>query len=110
MQKRVYCFICGNVKENDNQKSGLFCVPKDKLEEWKRAIGNNELKQTSRLCEVHFKDEDVVRGKSIDGKFYFNKNWRLSPNALPKLLVSKYMLYYRFAMFSSSYLNILQHS
>ena len=92
-QKRVYCFICGHVKENDNQKSGFLSVPNDKLEDWKLAIGNNELKQTSRLCEIHFKNADVVRGKSINRKFYLNKHWRLTHNALPKVLVSKYILY-----------------
>ena len=86
--KRIYCFICGNVKENGG-KFALFSVPKDKLEEWKIAIGNNDVKQTSRLCDAHFDDEDIIKGKEIGGMFYsFDKSWRLKKLAIPKLLIS----------------------
>ena len=86
--KRIYCFICGNVKEN-GEKFALFGVPKDKLEEWRIAIGNNDLKQTSKLCDAHFDDEDIIKGKEIGGMFYsYGKSWRLKRFSIPKLFIS----------------------
>ena len=42
--KRIYCFNCGSVQENEREKFGLFSVPKGKLEEWTVAIGSYKLK------------------------------------------------------------------
>ncbi len=87
--KRIYCFICGNVKENEGEKFSLFGVPKDKLEEWRVAISSNQLKKTSKLCDAHFSGEDIIKGSIIGGQLYLNdKYWRLRKNAIPKLFIS----------------------
>jgi hypothetical protein len=86
--KRIYCFICGSVQEKEGEKCSLFCVPKGKLEEWAVAIGSNKLKQMSRLCDAHFLEEDIIKGKLILGKFFPDKNWHLKKDAVPKLLLS----------------------
>ena len=86
--KRIYCFICGSVQEKEGEKCSLFCVQKGKLEEWAVAIGSNKLKQMSRLCDAHFLEEDIIKGKLILRKFFPDKNWHLKKDAVPKLLLS----------------------
>ena len=88
--RRIYCFICGNVKEND-QKVALFSVPKNSLEEWRAAIGNNSLKVASKLCDVHFNRQAIIKGQVIGGSFFPYLNiWKLEKDALPTLLLGNY--------------------
>jgi hypothetical protein len=48
---------------------------KRKLEEWTVAIGNwfFQLKQTLRLCEDLFLDEELIKGKIIGGMVFSTK-------------------------------------
>jgi hypothetical protein len=88
--RRIFCFICGNFKETD-KKVALFSVPKNKLDEWKAAIGNSSLKATSKLCDVHFNSQAIIKGKVIGGGFFpYVKLWKLEKDALPTLLLGDY--------------------
>ncbi len=82
------CFICGSEieKENakDNVKFGSFKVPLSKIAEWQSVILRPGLKSSSRLCDRHFDEEDIVKGKTIQNVFYPNSIWKLKPDAIPK--------------------------
>jgi hypothetical protein len=56
------------------------------------AIGSNKLKQMSRLCDAHFLEEDIIKGKLMVGSFYPEK-WHLRKNAVRKLLLSNNLLF-----------------
>ena len=88
--KRIYCFICGNVKGKEEENCSLFRVPKDKLEQWRLAIGSDKLQQTSRLCDAHFLEVDVIKGKMILGSFFPEKH-HLKKDVVPKLLLGNEM-------------------
>ena len=92
MQKRIYCFICGSVKENE-RKTALFGVPKDKLDIWRSAISNNQLKSSSKLCDAHFDDDVIIEGKVIGETFFPNeKYWKLQKGAIPTLFIGDFLL------------------
>jgi hypothetical protein len=90
--KKFSCSICGNLYENENRTIGLFSVPKTKLHIWQSAIP--ELKQTSRLCDSHFDEKDIVKGYFISQTFIPNDRWRLHPSALPKHFLGMYLFLY----------------
>ena len=80
--KRFYCFICGCIYEDENRTVGLFSVPKNKLTKWENIIPG--LKQTSRLCDIHFGNEVIVKGTRIREDFYPAERWKLTSEALPR--------------------------
>ena len=80
--KKFYCFICGTIYEDENRTVGLFAVPKKKFTIWEEIIP--ELKQNSRLCDVHFDETDIVKGVRIGQDFYPAERWRLTSSAFPK--------------------------
>ena len=62
---------CGDIKQKENgPKVSLFHVPKNRLDEWRHAIGNNKLKSTSRLCDARFSSHAFIKGKTIGGHFF----------------------------------------
>jgi hypothetical protein len=67
----------------------VFDVSKGMLEEWRLAIGNTEFKKSSKLCDTHFLEEDIIKGKVIGGQFFHSKLWRLRKDAVPKLFLSR---------------------
>jgi len=94
--RRICCFICGNLNEN-GKKVSLFSVPKNRLDEWRHATGNNELKSTSRLCGAHFSSHAIIKGKTIGGTFFpYEKRTELQIGALPTLFLGKYILIFKF--------------
>lgn len=76
------CFICGVIREDENQKIGLFGVPKNELTSWQSIIP--KLKRTSKLCEKHFDKSDVIKGITIYHDFHPAERWRLFHKAFPK--------------------------
>ncbi|XP_034946426.1 uncharacterized protein [Chelonus insularis] len=70
------------------RKRTLFQVPKCHIRRqlWVNAL-QQELKDSDRVCELHFLDEYIVKGKSvlINGESIFieNERWHLTDNAIP---------------------------
>lgn len=93
------CFVPNcNTGFPGHQKSGekiaLFAPPKDEAEfkQWDQAIPrkDTQLKPSSRICSLHFQEDDVIKGrvlKTKDGKeiFYPWNNWSLKEKAIPRL-------------------------
>ncbi len=81
---RITCHICGTFLQKENEKVGQFKVGLNKLKKWKEKVPN--LVETSILCDHHFKEEDVIKGKMILGVFHPHKNWTLKSSAPPEIL------------------------
>ena len=80
-----YCFICGRVSINTEIKDiSVFGCPKDKLESWQAVIPKAGLEYKHRLCSIHFDEEDILKGRTIQNVFYPYKWWTLRKNAVPK--------------------------
>ena len=73
-KKRDYrCFVPGCNTQYKNSKLSIFSAPKDesRLEKWKKVIpGSEELTTKSSICELHFKEDFILRNyvHTIDGK------------------------------------------
>ncbi|XP_046443644.1 uncharacterized protein LOC124193721 [Daphnia pulex] len=79
------CFICGTF-EIENKKFAAFGVTFERFSEWKDKVKG--LKIGSKLCQVHFDSEDIIKGKYIFNQFYPLKVYRLSKDAIPKHFLS----------------------
>lgn len=88
------------MKENEGKRFAYFAVPKGKLEDLRLAISNNQLKQTSRLCDTVFLEDDLNKGKVIEGKCLNSKLWRLQKDAIPKLFLSNSNVFVLHLLFS----------
>ncbi len=85
--RRNCCFICGDLKENGGKVS-LFSFPRNRQDEWRHTIGNNELKSGSVLCDAHFSSHAIIKGKMIGETFFpYEKRTELQKGALPTLLL-----------------------
>jgi hypothetical protein len=62
----------------------LFGVPTNSLNAWQDLMPNVKLHKTSRLCNRHFDDSDIVKGCNILGVFHPFKHWRLNEGSNPK--------------------------
>ena len=84
--KRVnkHCFICSSKVDKDNARFGLFKVPPLKIAQWQSVILRAGLKSSSKLCDRHFDEQDIVKGKTVQNVFYPYTKWRLNPDAIPK--------------------------
>jgi hypothetical protein len=49
---------------------------------WKSILP--ELKETSRLCDIHFEETDIVKGFKNGEDFHHLQRWRLIQSAIPK--------------------------
>ena len=63
-------------KEN---RVATFSSKGAQLESWRKATGL-QLSNKLRICFKHFEDDLVVRGRTVCGKFYSYKHWRLQQN------------------------------
>lgn len=77
-----------------SEKVALFAPPTDSelFKQWCLVIPRKDavLKPSSRVCSRHFSDDDVVKGRWLQGKegqdiFYPWKNWCLKKDAIPRL-------------------------
>ena len=92
MPKR--CFIAGcytGVKGKENISATFFSVPSGHFEDWKRLIPKDGLVKNSHLCYRHFDDADIIKGRTIGGRWY-SLQWRLRTGALPKYFLGCYFL------------------
>ena len=73
-------------------KVAFFKPPKDSelLKKWNQAIPrqDSDLKMSSRVCSSHFEDDDVLKGRWLEGKdgkqiFYSWNNWILKDGGIP---------------------------
>ncbi|XP_045024865.1 uncharacterized protein LOC123469721 isoform X2 [Daphnia magna] len=87
LPKKMSCFICGNIYQDENRRVGLFHVPKKNFSSWKFVLP--ELLEKSRLCDIHFDKCDVLKGITVGKDFYPYDRWRLLPSAIPKHLLVK---------------------
>ncbi|XP_011179909.1 uncharacterized protein LOC105210570 isoform X2 [Zeugodacus cucurbitae] len=88
----VYCSVPGCEKFNKDQiKRFMFSFPKrkDLLEKWLEAIPSlsQPVKSSWRICQYHFKPEDILQAFShtIGGEVYLieRERPRLKPNVVP---------------------------
>lgn len=70
MVKRCFIENCYTGKDKENDLAIFFRIPKHRLEEWRGILPKMGLLDSSRLCWRHFDEEDIIKGKSILGKFY----------------------------------------
>lgn len=54
---------CKSGLQSCKDKLSFFTVPKNKLEQWKKAIdfGRRALTSRDTICEKHFKESDIIR-------------------------------------------------
>ena len=82
------CFICGRFGYGkENSTVFIFKVTEKNLEEWQKMILKKWLKVGSLLCERHFDDQDIIKGKIILDGFYPFTQRRQSETAVPKHLL-----------------------
>jgi hypothetical protein len=62
----------------------LFKVPSNSLHVWQELVPNVKLHKTSKLCNRHFDDSDILKGYNILGVFHPFKSWRLRVGSNPK--------------------------
>jgi hypothetical protein len=86
---RKFCSICGDFYEDD-EKISTFSVRKEWLELTQiKALNKSLTAPTARICSRHFEDEDILKGRIIQDKFYPYLKWTLVKHAIPKLLLGK---------------------
>ena len=78
------CFIkgCRTGSGKQNGPATFFSPPKSNFAKWASIIPKKGLVQKSRLCWKHFREEDIIKGKTILGKF-FPHRWKLRDGAVP---------------------------
>ncbi|XP_057378098.1 bromodomain and WD repeat-containing protein 3-like [Daphnia carinata] len=85
---------CSNGQKGSPVKHTLFWVPKDyqQRKKWENIIPRKgQLKQTHRVCALHFHDQDIIKGKTviINGKKDFYQchpmQWKLREGAIPRI-------------------------
>lgn len=87
---RKFCSICGDFYERDYEKISTFSVRKEWLELTEiKALNKNLTAPTARICSRHFVDQDILKGRVIQDRFYPYLKWNLTKNAIPKLLLGK---------------------
>ncbi|XP_045032126.1 uncharacterized protein LOC123474666 isoform X2 [Daphnia magna] len=71
---------------NDENRESytLFRVPSNSFNTWQELMPNVKLQKTSRLCNRHFDDSDIVKGYDILGLFHPFTHWRLRAGSNPK--------------------------
>lgn len=69
---------------------GQFLPPKKAIEKWRTVITKMGLKESSSICLRHFDEEDISKGRIIEG-VYLNhyKRWRLREGAMPLHFLAK---------------------
>lgn len=50
-----------DMSKKTKEKVSQFSLLKGKLKEWTVEIGNKQLRQTSRLSDAHFLDENIIK-------------------------------------------------
>ncbi len=86
IRKHWRCSICGIIYECENRRVAIFTVPKKKFASWQLLIPT--LKQTSRLCDKHFDETDILKGLTVGQDFHPAERWRLTYSAFPKHFLS----------------------
>jgi hypothetical protein len=94
--KKLTCAICGNVYEDGSRKIGVFSVPKNMFSRGNQSF---KLKETARLCDIHFEESDIVKGFKNGQNCHPLKNWRLLCQLFQNLSwVTLQMYYSQFTM------------
>ncbi|XP_066590702.1 uncharacterized protein [Prorops nasuta] len=88
------CCCYPNCKRDKNQIRSLFKVPKnsERRNEWRLAMGYTSLCNNNYVCELHFKEDDILRSyKTLmpDGSYNIIEKARprLSPTSVPIKIV-----------------------
>lgn len=89
------CFIanCSTKPDGENGRVSFFRPPKNFFKQWEDVIPKKGLCPSSRLCSLHFDDNDIIKGRMIGDTFFEQKLWRLKTGALPKHLLGILILY-----------------
>lgn len=88
------CFIadCSSKRDGENGRVAFFGPPKKFFKQWGDIIPKKGLLPGSRLCSLHFDDDDIIKGKLIGDVFYEQQLWRLKTGALPKHFLGIYIV------------------
>jgi hypothetical protein len=96
------CYVvgCKSGYASCKEKAHFF-KPKDlkTVKLWEKSIGRKDLKLTIKhsVCHKHFEDADIIREKALEGKngpmVYELSRWKLTDEALPKLLTGRFLNY-----------------
>ncbi|XP_046637709.1 uncharacterized protein LOC124316017 [Daphnia pulicaria] len=87
----VKCFVvgCKTGYKSNKEKVGCFKVPKDEklLTLWQKLIprGDKTLSSNDHVCSKHFKEEYIIKTKTILDQAYPLKIWKLTAQAVPTL-------------------------
>jgi hypothetical protein len=98
----VKCFVvgCKTGYKSNKEKVGCFKVPKDEklLTLWQKLIprGDKTLSSNDHVCSKHFKEEYIIKTKTILDQAYPLKIWKLTAKAVPTLNLCKYSLQFVF--------------
>ena len=89
-RKNMPCFLCDSILSSDqeNEKNHFFHATELNIENWQTVVTKPGLNKSSRLCNRHFDQDDIVKGKTIQGVFYPAQFWRLKPGTIPKHFLS----------------------
>ena len=99
--KPCFVFNCNSSYNKENGSIALFHPPKLCLNSWQEIIRKPGLTCKSKICSIHFEENDIVKGREILGVFHSYSKWKLKSGALPskllgilKFLLSMTMLSY----------------
>lgn len=93
------CYVpfCKSGRKKNPIKMKMFSAPKDeKLRKtWEKMIPRKDvLKVTHKVCEVHFEESDIIKGKIfiVNGKEdFFPTKWKLKEGALPRIFPGDFL-------------------
>ncbi|XP_046642521.1 uncharacterized protein LOC124327586 [Daphnia pulicaria] len=86
-RKPCFVFNCKSSYNKENESLAFFHPPKLCLNSWQEIIKKPGLTCQSRICSIHFEENDILKGREIQGVFYSYPKWKLKSGARPSKLL-----------------------
>ncbi|XP_045035683.1 uncharacterized protein LOC123466286 isoform X2 [Daphnia magna] len=86
-RKPCFVFNCKSSYNKEKESLAFFHPPKLCLNSWQEIIKKPGLTCQSRICSIHFEENDILKGREIQGVFYSYPKWKLKSGARPSKLL-----------------------